>query len=80
MFLDNPHLTADRNINPKINYVHNLFNLWRKTNLGECTEKPLFTDLEKEFIHVMICIGKMEGGLWFTDSARIVIKMVMSSH
>ena len=47
MFLDKPHLLADRNINPKISDVYNLFNKWRKTNLGERTGKQLFTDIEK---------------------------------
>ena len=48
LLLDDPHLLADRNKNPKISDVYNLFNRWRKTNLGERTGKQLFTDLEKQ--------------------------------
>ena len=61
MFLDNPHLLADRNINPKISDVYNLFNKWRKTNLGERTGKQLFTDLEKR-IHTYNDLHKDNGG------------------
>ena len=77
MFLDNPHLLADRNINPKISDVYNLFNKWRKTNLGERTGKQLFTDLEKR-IHTYNDL--QEEKQWFTDFVRIMTKMVMTSH
>ena len=39
-------LLADRHINPKISDVYNLFNKWRKSNLGVRTGKQLFTELE----------------------------------
>ena len=61
MFLDNPHLLADRNINPKISDVYNLFNKWRKTNLGERTGKELFTVLEKR-IHTYNDLHRESGG------------------
>ena len=57
MFLDNPHLIADRNINPKIS---DLFNKWRKTNFGG-TGKQLFTDLEKR-IHTYNDLHWESGG------------------
>ena len=60
-FMDNPHLLADRNINPKISDVYNLFNKWRKTNLGERTGKQLFTDLEQR-IHAYNDLHKDNGG------------------
>lgn len=47
MYSDNPQLLADRNINPKLSDVYNLFNKWRKDNLGVRTGKELFTELEK---------------------------------
>ena len=59
--MDNPHLLADRNINPKISDVYNLFNKWRKTNLGERTGKQLFTDLEQR-IHAYNDLHKDNGG------------------
>ena len=39
-------LLADRHINPKISDVYNLFNKWRKPNLGVRTGKQIFTELE----------------------------------
>ena len=39
-------LLADRNVNPKISDVYNLFNKWRKCNLGVRTGKQMFTELE----------------------------------
>lgn len=53
-----------------------MFNKWRKTYLGERTGKQLFTDLEKRIHTYNDLHWKME----FTDSVRIVIKIVMSSH
>ena len=44
---DNPHVLADRSLNPKISDVYNLFNKWRKTNLGKRTGLDLFEQLEK---------------------------------
>ena len=46
-FMDNPKVLADRNVNPKVSDVYNLFNKWRKSNLGVRTGKQLFTELEK---------------------------------
>ena len=46
-YLDDPKLLADRNVNPKITDVYNLFNKWRKSNLGVRTGKQLFTELER---------------------------------
>ena len=46
-YLDDPKLLADRNVNPKKSDVYNLFNKWRKSNLGVRTGKQLFTDLEQ---------------------------------
>jgi len=60
MLLDNPHLLADRSINPKLSDVYNLFNKWR-TNLGERTGKQLFIDLEKR-IHAYNDLHKENGG------------------
>ena len=45
--MDDPNLLADRNVNPKIGDVYNLFNKWRKSNLGVRTGKQLFTELEQ---------------------------------
>lgn len=47
MYSDNPQLLADRNVNPKLSDVYNLFNKWRKENLGVRTGKELFAELEK---------------------------------
>ena len=44
-------LLADRNVNPKISDIYNLFNKWRKSNLGVRTGKELFIELERR-IHV----------------------------
>ena len=33
MYKDKPQLLADRNINPKISDVYNIFNKWRKDNI-----------------------------------------------
>lgn len=46
MYSDNPQLLADRHTNPKLSDVYNLFNKWRKDNLGVRTGKELFTHLE----------------------------------
>ena len=46
MYKDKPQLLADRNI-PKISDVYNIFNKWRKDNLGRRTGKDLFIELEK---------------------------------
>ena len=48
--MDNPKLLADRNVNPKISDVYNLFNKWRKCNLGVRSGKQSFTELEKRII------------------------------
>ena len=47
MYQHDPQLLADRNINPKISDVYNLFNKWRKNNLGVRTGKELFAELEE---------------------------------
>ena len=39
MYQHDPQLLADRNINPKTSDVYNLFNKWRKNNLGVRTGK-----------------------------------------
>ena len=46
-YMDNPKVLAGRNVNPKVSDVYNLFNKWRKSNLGVRTGKQLFTELEK---------------------------------
>ncbi len=46
MYQQNTQLLADRNVNPKISDIYNLFNKWRKNNLGVRTGKELFADLE----------------------------------
>ncbi len=46
-YSDEPQLIADRNTNPKKSDVYNLFNKWRKSNVGVRTGKQLFTELEK---------------------------------
>ena len=45
--MDDSKLLADRSVNPKISDVYNLFNKWRKSNLGVRTGKDLFTELEQ---------------------------------
>ena len=45
MYTD-PHVLADRHENPKVSDVFNLFNKWRKSNLGVRAGKELFTALE----------------------------------
>ena len=47
MYKNKPQLLADRNINRKISDVYNIFNKWRKDNLGIRTGKELFIELEK---------------------------------
>ncbi len=47
MYSDKPDLIADRNCNPKVSDVYNLFNKWRKCNIGVRTGKYLFAELEK---------------------------------
>ena len=47
MYTYNPQLLADRNINPKISDVYNIFNKWRQDHLGMRTGKELFIELEK---------------------------------
>ena len=47
MYCDEPHLIADRSVNPKISDVYNLFNKWRRSNIGVRTGKQLFIELEK---------------------------------
>ena len=46
-YLDDLKLLANRNVNPKKGHVYNLFNKWRKSNLGVRTGKQLFKDLEQ---------------------------------
>ena len=48
-YMDDHKLLADRNVNPKVSDVYNLFNKWRKSNLGvrSRTGKQLFTELEQ---------------------------------
>ena len=57
MYSDNPQLLADRSINPKLSDVYNLFNKWRKSNLGVCTGKELFTELEKRIFNYSDDLG-----------------------
>ena len=45
--MDNPQVLADRNINPKVSDVYNIFNVWRKTNLGARNGKDVFEELER---------------------------------
>ena len=40
-------LLADRQVNPKRSDVYNLFNKWRRSNLGVRTGKQLFSELEQ---------------------------------
>ena len=47
MYSDSPQLVADRHSNPKLSDVYNLFNKWRKCNIGLRTGKQLFVELEK---------------------------------
>ena len=49
MYTD-PHVLADRHENPKVSDVFNLFNKWRKSNLGVRAGKELFTALEERVI------------------------------
>ena len=49
MYTD-PHVLADRHENPKVSDVYNLFNKWRKCNLGVKAGKELFTLLEEKVI------------------------------
>lgn len=61
MYSDNPQLVADRNSNPKLSDVYNLFNKWRKKNLGVRTGKELFKELEKK-INVYNDEHQQQGG------------------
>jgi hypothetical protein len=61
LYSDDPQLLADRNTNPKLSDVYNLFNKWRKNNLGVRTGKQLFTDLEKR-VNVYNEEHREEGG------------------
>ncbi len=45
-YMDDHKLLANRNVNPKVSDVYNLFNKWRKSNIGVRTGKQLFTELE----------------------------------
>ena len=45
--MDNPQALADRNINPKVSDVYNIFNVWQKTNLGARNGKEVFEELER---------------------------------
>lgn len=47
MYSDETESIADRNSNPKLSDVYNLFNKWRRCNVGLRTGKQLFTALEK---------------------------------
>ena len=49
MYTD-PYVLADRHANPKVSDVFNLFNKWRKCNLGVKAGKELFTALEEKVI------------------------------
>ena len=49
MYTD-PHILADRHENPKVSDVFNLFNKWRKCNLGVKSGKELYTTLEGKLI------------------------------
>ena len=73
MFLDNPHLLADRN--PKLSDVYNPFNKWMKTNLEERTGKQLFIDLEKR-IHAYNDFHKER----MEESCSHTTRLVMNSH
>ena len=46
-YSDDPQMLADRNVNPKVSDVYNLFNKWRKCNLGVRSGEQLFTELER---------------------------------
>ena len=66
MYSENSQLLADRNTNPKLSDVYNLFNKWRKNNLGVRTGKELFTELERK-INVYNSEHQKRGGkavLW----------------
>ena len=60
-YMDDPNLLADRNVNPKISDVYNLFNKWRKSNLGVRTGEHLFIELERR-INVYNDAHKDSGG------------------
>ena len=46
-YIEEPNILADRSRNPKVSDVYNLFNKWRKSNLGVRSGKQLFTELER---------------------------------
>ena len=46
MYSDETDLIADRSSNPKLSDISNLFNKWRKCNIGAQTGKYLFAELE----------------------------------
>ncbi len=69
MYCDNPHLLADRNANHKLSDVYNLFNKWRKANLGVRTGKELFVELEK--IYIMMNIRNMEVKHLYKGSIKV---------
>ena len=45
--IETPQALADRSINPKVSEVYNIFNVWRKTNLGAKNGKYVFEELER---------------------------------
>ena len=54
-------LLADRQVNPKRSDVYNLFNKWRRSNLGVRTGKQLFSELEQR-INIYNDHNKETGG------------------
>ena len=56
-----PHVLADRHENPKVSDVYNLFNKWRKCNLGVRAGKELFTALHEKIIAYNKENGKIGG-------------------
>ena len=45
--IETPQALADKSINPKVSDVYNIFNVWRKTNLGAENGKYVFEELER---------------------------------
>ena len=67
MYSDNPQLIADRSINPKLSDVYNLFNKWRKNNLGVRTD---LQNWRSEFIFIMMKTNIWEAMLVCRGSAK----------
>ena len=67
--MDNPQALADRNINPKVSDVYNIFNVWRKTNLGARKGKDVYEELERRVaMTIRVLVGRQYIGVGTTGA------------